>query len=102
MNSMLFEWDPDKSKHNKKKHDISFEEAVLVFTDRNALSIYADEHSEHEDRWITIGLVPHDKVIVVIHADRIYIDHKEVIRIISARKATDKEKKDYYRKGKLL
>jgi uncharacterized DUF497 family protein len=96
---MLFEWDPEKNKLNIKKHGVSFEQAVLVFTDRNALSIYDDEHSENEERWITIGCIPAEKVLVVIHTDRMYIDHKDVIRIISARKATDTEKEDYYRKG---
>lgn len=79
---MLFEWDPEKNKRNIKKHGISFEQALLVFTDKRALSIYDDEHSDTEERWITIGCIPVEKVLVVIHTDRMYIDHKDVIRII--------------------
>lgn len=97
---MLFEWDPLKNNNNIRKHGISFEKAVYVFTDRNALSIYDDEHSEHEDRWITIGLIPEGNVLVVIHTDRVYIENQEVIRIISARKATDKETADYNKVNK--
>ncbi|HOP64804.1 MAG TPA: BrnT family toxin [Spirochaetota bacterium] len=93
---MIFEWDPNKNIINKKKHGISFEEAILIFTDRDALSIYDDEHSSREDRWITIGFIPAGKILVVVHTDRLYIEKKEVIRIISARKATEKESRDYY------
>lgn len=99
---MLFEWDPSKNSSNIRKHGISFEQAVYVFTDRNALSIYDDEHSEFEDRWITMGLIPEGNILVVIHTDRVYIEDREVIRIISARRASDKEKSDYYKVNKGL
>lgn len=97
---MLFEWDPSKNSSNIRKHGISFEQAGYVFTDRDALSIFDDGHSDLEDRWITIGLIPGGNVLVVIHTDRIYIKNKEVVRIISARKATDKETADYYKARK--
>lgn len=91
---MKFEWDPQKNKMNLKKHGISFEDAVFVFSDKNALSIYDDEHSEKEDRWITLGMIPLSKLIIVIHTDRLY-DEDEYIRIISARKATLQESVQY-------
>jgi uncharacterized DUF497 family protein len=97
---MIFEWDQNKNIINKQKHGISFEEAILIFTDRDALSIYDDEHSCREDRWVTIGLIPAGKIVVVVHTDRVYIDEKEVIRIISARKASEKEIRDYYNLNK--
>ncbi len=63
-------------------------------------TIYDDEHSSREDRWITIGLIPAGKILVVVHTDRVYIDKNEVIRIISARKASEKEIRDYYNLNK--
>ena len=51
-----FEWDPNKAKSNSTKHNIDFDRAVSVFKDKNAISIYDDEHSENEERWVTIGM----------------------------------------------
>jgi uncharacterized DUF497 family protein len=90
-----FEWDPNKAKSNLKKHKISFENATMVFKDQNAISVFDDEHSVSEDRWITIGLDSQTKTLVVIHTF-ITIDKDNCnIRMISARKATKKEKQIY-------
>ena len=97
---MLFEWDPDKNTSNKKKHGISFEAAILVFADPDARSIFDEEHSDEEERWVTLGMVQSGKILLVIHTDRIKIDDKTVIRVISARKATDNESRQYTRFNK--
>ena len=90
-----FEWDPKKAKTNKVKHKVSFELSATVFKDPKALSIYDDEHSGHEDRWITLGLASNSSLLVVHHTFK-HIDGDNVaIRIISSRKATKKEKKQY-------
>ncbi len=96
---MRFDWDPSKNESNQKKHGISFEEAVYVFSDINALSIFDEDNSDDEDRWITIGMVPNTKILVVIHTDRMKQD-KNTIRIISARKATKNEKSQYYNRAR--
>jgi uncharacterized DUF497 family protein len=92
-----FEWDINKAKLNIKKHSISFELASTVFTDSRALTIYDQEHSEDEERWVTIGMVKNTVIVVVCHT---YTKIKALgnsigIRIISARKATRKEKVVY-------
>jgi uncharacterized DUF497 family protein len=83
---MRFVWDKGKNRRNQAKHKVSFETAALVFDDPNTLSI-KDRFLEGEERWQTIGLV--DGVVVLLVAHTIYEqDGEEVIRIISARKAT--------------
>jgi uncharacterized DUF497 family protein len=91
---MRFEWDPKKDVGNLKKHGIAFEMAQLVFGDPLALSIPDVEHSEGEERWVTLGQIGSQLVVVVVHTFR-DIEEEEVIRIISARKATAKERKQY-------
>ena len=92
---MLFEWDPDKNSSNRKKHGVSFDEAILVFADPIALSFFDDGHSDEEERWITMGIIQSGRILVVIHTDRIRVENKTVIRVISARGATDNEIKQY-------
>ena len=91
---MKFEWDESKNKKNIVKHGISFENAAFVFTDKDALSIFDIEHSDIEDRWITIGKIKSSSIIVVIHTERIRNNY-EYIRIISARKADKDEIQEY-------
>jgi uncharacterized protein len=86
-----FEWDPKKAKTNFQKHGITFENAVTVFKDKNAISIFDEKHSSSEERWITIGIDEATRVLVVIHAYRVFDGNKYSIRIISARKATQNE-----------
>jgi uncharacterized DUF497 family protein len=91
---MKFEWDEDKNLANLKKHKISFEDAAFVFSDKEALTIYDNEHSADEDRWITIGMIKNTNLIVVIHTERIRKDI-DFISIISARKANKNEINEY-------
>jgi hypothetical protein len=88
--SLKFEWDHKKSKLNFEKHGVSFEEASTILGDPLSLTVYDEVHSDSEDRYITIGQSCHNKIIVVVHADRI-----NNLRIISARLATSNEKKQY-------
>lgn len=90
-----FEWDPNKAISNSVKHKIDFESAASVFKDKNAISIYDDEHSEDEDRWITIGMDYETRTLVVVHTFVSINDNDCNIRVISARKATKNEQKIY-------
>jgi uncharacterized DUF497 family protein len=85
---MDYQWDPNKAKSNLKKHGVRFADAVSVFEDENAVTI-EDEH-ESENRFITIGRDILLRILVVVYTFRGHI-----IRIISARKATAREKKIY-------
>ena len=67
MTNYNFEWDPHKARSNQVKHGISFEEAATVFRDPQALSIFDDEHSSNEDRWITIGISNVGRLVVICH-----------------------------------
>ena len=95
MAGIRFEWDPRKSAWNRRKHGVGFEEASTVFTDEHALLIDDPEHSEAEDRFILLGLSASLRMLVVCHC---YRESEEVIRIISARKATPKERESYNRR----
>ena len=85
-----FEWDDAKAVANLKKHRISFDEAVTVFGDMQAITFADTDHSEVEDRSRTYGLSSNGKLLVVVHTER-----KNSVRIISARKATRYEKTIY-------
>lgn len=89
-----FEWDAVKSRNNKRKHGISFEEAQTVFFDENAIRFYDPDHSRDEDRFIMLGMSFSLRVLVVCHC---YREDDAVIRIISARKADKHEQSDYWR-----
>ncbi len=84
-----FAWDEDKSRVNKRKHGVSFEEARTVFFDPNARLIHDPDHSESEDRFILLGISRQLRLLVVCHS---YQPNEDQIRIISARKATKKER----------
>ncbi|MBW1614366.1 MAG: BrnT family toxin [Deltaproteobacteria bacterium] len=96
---MKFVWDPAKEKINIQKHKITFTESCYVFADQYSLTLFDEEHSENEDRWITLGQTPNGKILLVVHTFR-KIDDMEVIRFISSRKATRKEAKEYLRRRK--
>jgi len=87
-----FEWDPRKDSVNQRKHGVSFEEAQSVFFDENAVQFYDEHHSEHEERFIMLGLSIRSRILVVCHCER---ESGDVIRIISARKATKSERQFY-------
>lgn len=92
MDRLNFEWDENKNKINQKKHKISFEEAKTVFYDPEALVIDDPEHSQEEERFIILGLSSKTNLLVVCHC---YREAETKIRIISARKATKTETKQY-------
>lgn len=87
---LIFEWNEKKAEHNIRKHGVSFEEAVTVFGDRYSITIYDPLHSKDEDRFVILGMSNKNRILVVVHTDR-----SDRIRIISARKATKKERKQY-------
>ena len=90
-----FEWDPAKEKTNIQKHKVSFRRAATVFRDPNQLSIYDEEHSEYEDRWITMGIDDGGVLRVVVHTLEQVNENLSEIHIISARKATIRESRQY-------
>ena len=80
-----FEWDPPKAAANLKKNQVSFDEARPVFYDEFAVQFFDGEHSSDEDRFLMLGMSSGAKLLLVCHCER---EQGEVIRIISARKAT--------------
>lgn len=92
MNSIKFEWEASKAASNIQKHGVSFEEARTVFFDERAKLINDPDHSESEERFILLGFSSSLRIIVVCHC---YRSEGNVIRIISARKATLSEMKAY-------
>ena len=90
-----FDWNPEKEKQNIRKHNLNFRQAATVFKDPNQLSIYYDEHSEDEDRWITIVLDSTGVLRIVVHTFEEIDESLSEIRIISARKVTNNEAKLY-------
>ena len=96
-----FDWDPVKENQNIRKHKVAFRRAATVFRDPNQLSIYDEEHSEDEDRWITVGIDSGGILRIVIHTFEQIDENLCEIRIISARKATIAET-NQYREGNIL
>lgn len=90
--SELFEWDNEKAATNLRIHNVDFREAVSVFHDIYAITGPDELHSEHEARSITLGLSDRARVLLVVHTERM-----DRIRIISARKATSAERREYER-----
>ena len=95
MERLIFEWDDRKEKANRKKHGVSFEEARTAFYDEDALVFFDPDHAEDEDRFILLGLSFKPRVVVVCHCFR---ESESVIRLISARKADDREEEEYWRR----
>ncbi|SDW63203.1 BrnT family toxin [Nitrosomonas communis] len=89
-----FEWDPHKAKANIVKHSVNFQQATEVFWDALQLTIFDEEHSDTEDRWITLGKTQNGILLVVMHTFSKY-ENNITIRIISARKATQHEQHQY-------
>jgi len=87
-----FEWDPAKGAANRNKHGIPFEEAATAFTDPHGLRIPDPDHSQREERFLLLGMTWKRRVLVVSHCHRAETDS---IRIISARKATRRERAQY-------
>ena len=87
---MLFEWDVRKADTNARRHAVGFAEAATVFTDPLSVTVSDPDHSEDEDRFITIGTSASRRLLIVAHTDR-----ADRIRIISARRATQRERTAY-------
>jgi uncharacterized protein len=91
-----FEWDPAKAKANLRKHGVSFEMAITVFRDPRAVSLFDQDHDEHEDRWATVGAALQGKILLVVHT---FLesegDQEYTVRVISARRATKQEQQQY-------
>ncbi|MDJ0900069.1 MAG: BrnT family toxin [Xenococcus sp. MO_188.B8] len=92
MNELRFEWDRFKAESNRQKHGVSFDEAQTVFYDENARLRHDSEHSIDEERYILLGMSSSLRLLVVCH---LYQEDIELIRIISARKATKRERQQY-------
>jgi uncharacterized protein len=92
---LLFEWDPNKATENLETHRVSFDEASTAFRDTLSLTTFDPLHSEEEDRFVLIGNSHRSRLLVVVHTERY-----DFIRLISARKATKKERKQYEENAK--
>ena len=90
MENSEFEWDDEKAEVNRRKHGIGFDEAATIFNDPNIATISDPDHSDNEERFVSIGMSVITRLLTVIHTFR-----KTRIRLISARKATVAEKKKY-------
>ena len=87
---MEFEWDDTKAAANESKHGVTFADAVTVFGDPLAITVYDPDHSADEDRYVTMGVSITAKLLIVSHTDR-----GDQVRLISAREATRAERRDY-------
>ena len=92
---LLFEWDLNKAKRNLRIHSVSFDEASTVFGDTLSLTIYDPLHSGEEDRLVLIGSSYKNRVLTIVHTES-----GDKIRIITARKATKNERKQYEENAK--
>ncbi len=89
---MRFEWDASKAAANAKKHKVTFEVAKTVFYDDFAVQFFDEEHSFDEERFLLLGMSSDARLLLVCHCER---EDGDVIRIISARKATESEAQNY-------
>ena len=89
---IIFEWDESKAASNKRKHGVTFEEAQSVFYDDFAIQFFDDENSDFEDRFLLLGLSNQSRVLLICHCEK---KSGDLIRIISARKATASERRLY-------
>jgi len=92
MHGITFSWDDRKERENQRKHGVSFDEAATVFADENARLQHDPDHSQDEDRFVLLGFSAKLRLLVVVHA---YRKNESEIRMISARKAVPKERKQY-------
>ena len=90
---LLFEWDAKKAENNFKKHKVRFEEAKTVFNDPFLISYRDEEHSQTEERYISVGTSATNKILLVVHLEQEMTGEIIIIRIISCRKAKASERK---------
>ncbi len=98
MAELRFAWDPRKDRANQRKHGVAFDEAATVFSDEHALLLEDPEHSAADDRFILLGLSSSLRTLVVVHG---YREREALIRIISARKATKREREQYTKRWRI-
>lgn len=92
---MQFEWDEHKNKRNQRQHGLSFETAALVFRDPDVLSELDSRYQDIEERWHSIGRI--GTTVIYVSHPVVESEHgEEIIRIISARKATSVEQRNYH------
>lgn len=91
----IFEWDPTKDRSNRAKHGVGFRQATAVFRDPLAVSIFDDDHSINEERWLTIGRAGRQALFVVAHTFRQVDSERTIVRLFSARRATRQERRQY-------
>lgn len=91
---LIFDWDETKARHNRNVHKVGFDEARTVFNDPFLVTFPDDYHSDHEERFISIGLSSRNRIILIVHTENDE-DDAIVIRLISARKATASEREAY-------
>ncbi len=90
----VFDWDPAKEQQNRSKHGVSFRQTMTVFRDAHAVTVYDAGHDDQEDRWVTIGRTANGLLLVLVHTHH-GSSQKAMIRIISARRATRRERRDF-------
>jgi uncharacterized DUF497 family protein len=90
-----FHYDPAKARSNAHKHDVTFDQAATVFLDARALTVYDELNSQDEERWFTLGFDASGRLLAVAHSYEIMGSTNVRIRLISARKATRRERSDY-------
>ncbi len=88
---MRFEWDDEKNEQNYKKHEVWFEEAQTIWADELAQEFFDPEHSSREDRFIRVGHSTRERLLLVVFCEI----HDDAVRLISARRATNRERNDY-------
>ena len=92
---LLFEWDAKKAETNFKKHKVRFEEAKTVFNDPFLITYRDEEHSQSEERFISIGMSATNRILLVVHLEQELTDDLIIVRIISCRKAKASERRIY-------
>lgn len=92
---IIFEWDSDKAQSNFQKHGIRFDEAKTIFSDPLLLTYPDDFHSDEEERFLSIGYSSRNRLLLTVHTERLETETSIIIRIISCRKATNKEREFY-------
>jgi uncharacterized DUF497 family protein len=95
MIELSFEWDPAKAQENERKHGVSFEEGRTVFGDPASVFVYDGAHSWDEDRFMIIGMSELERILTVVYVERTEM----TMRLISARHATSRERRDYEEKA---
>jgi len=92
---LIFEWDTNKARTNIAKHKVSFDEAKTIFLDPDLVTYPDKFHSDYEERYISIGYSAKNRILLAVHTEHEETENTLIIRIISSRKATPQERKNY-------